>query len=86
MAKRLHNALVQNGCAYIVGHGIPENVIGNMFTKSKNFFESLSIEEKEAAFPLTLRGTAYSRGYMKQGLERLINLTGEADVIRFYYG
>ncbi len=80
MAQRLHKSLVQHGCAYLIGHGVPQNTIGNMFGRSKDFFEDLSIEEKDASFPLKAGGTAYSQGYMKQGLEQCVKLTGKPDV------
>ena len=54
IAESLKQAFSKHGFAYIKGHGVPKDLMRNLFNDSKAFFENHSANEKAASCPLNL--------------------------------
>jgi isopenicillin N synthase-like dioxygenase len=76
LATKLRLSCINIGFAYIVNHGVPEELIDRMFDVSRRFF-SLPTEEK-----LKVKLNRFKRGYARQGINQHPGY--EPDLKEFY--
>ena len=86
----LYRSLTKYGFVYMLGHGVPDKQVEDVFKVSKEFFD-LPLETKEASFPREESSQVISmkllqclvptiltlQGYVKPGLELLDQLKEE---------
>lgn len=66
VALQIDNACREVGFFYLKNHGVPMNLIGDMLTKSRNFFETATPEEKKRlALRKIAEGGDNARGFLK---------------------
>ncbi|KAJ3293858.1 hypothetical protein HDU79_011797 [Rhizoclosmatium sp. JEL0117] len=72
-ANNLINAFATSGFVYLTNHGVPQDVIDDMFALSRDFFGK-SVEEKEK---IVWDSVESNRGYVSLGKEKLSDLDKE---------
>lgn len=76
IAQELVAACRMVGFAYILNHGVPEDLVDEAFTLTKRLYDLPSEEKMKAPHP---PGWAHHRGYSWPGLEKVSGALSERD-------